>query len=319
MHGREVRRCDLLLDWLCAMSDAITELDLLRLLNTGISSLAPVTGVQPSLCLPWLGRSLSAYLASRMPSTPTRYATYGLQVALTLCSEKSEIVLIRLRTTITDMPLVQPRYHECAGGHAGERDNGRGAEREQPLLLICPVQERARRRAWPRWHTVRRERAPWTSSPPRRRYTPTQKKAHRRVNNGESTLQQVCNSSAAQPGTKWREDCVNARVCCQRCCCCCWLQLSDLHIWPTERERPRASPHTPRSGVSGNSMIWWTLASPTTRSLGHGTVGWHMLSHNHCDPVRLSFFHESCPAHRHCQIVQASPSLMADVKVWGSL
>ena len=108
---------------------------------------------------------------------------------------------------------------------------------------------------------------------------------------------------------------VNARVCCQRCCCCCcWLQLSSLHIWPTEREKPRATPHTPHSGVSGNSIFSSTLASPTTRNLGHGTVGRHMFSHNRCDPVRRSFFHECCFAHRRCQIPQASPSLMADMK-----
>ena len=164
MHGREVRRCDLLLDWLCAMSEAITELDLLRLLNTGISSLAPVTGVQPSLCLPWLGRSLSAYLASRMPSTPTRYATYGLQVARTLCSEKSEIVLTMLMKSTTDMPWFS-RATMSAPVATQTSTTAAAVVNENSCSSVPSRRDHAA--ASPRWHKVRRERAVWMRTPQR--------------------------------------------------------------------------------------------------------------------------------------------------------
>lgn len=151
------------------------------------------------MCLPWLGRSLSAYLASRMPNTPTRYATYGLQVALTLCREKSEIVLTTLMKTTTDVP----RFSRATmSAPAATQTSATAAAVADENSCSSVPSRRARAAASPRWHTVSRERAVWTRAPQRSRYTPTQKKAHTRVSSGESTLQQVCSSSAAQPVTK---------------------------------------------------------------------------------------------------------------------
>ena len=203
MHGSEVLRRDLLLDWLCAMSEDITELDLLRLLNTGISSLVPVTEVQPSLCPPWLGRSLSAYLASRMPSTPTRYATYGLQVARTLCNEMSEIVLITLMKTMTEMPWFSRATMSAPVARQANTTTAAEAKENSCSSVPCRRDHAA---ASPRWHNVKRKRAVWIRTPQRIKYRPTQKKAHTRENNSEIKCHQVCTSSPTQAETKWTED-----------------------------------------------------------------------------------------------------------------
>ncbi|XP_014826360.1 PREDICTED: uncharacterized protein LOC106905860 [Poecilia mexicana] len=185
------------------MSEAITELDLLRLLNTGISSLAPVTGVQPSLCVPCLGRSLSAYLASRMPSTPTRYATYGLQAPRTLCSDRSEIVLATLMRTIADVPWFSRTTMSTPA--TAQRSTTPAAVADKNSCSSVPSR-RDHAATSPRWHKVRRERRVSISTPQWIKYTPTQKKAHTSANSNDSALQQVCNSSAAQSETKWRGD-----------------------------------------------------------------------------------------------------------------
>ena len=114
------------------------------------------------MCLPWLGRSLSAYLASRMPSTPTRYATYGLQVARTLCSEKSEIVLTRLRNTTTEMPWFS-RATMSAPVATHTSTTTAAVVKEKSSVPA----RREHAAASPRWHKVRRERAVWMSTPQR--------------------------------------------------------------------------------------------------------------------------------------------------------
>jgi hypothetical protein len=76
IQGREVLLCDLLPQ--PDISADTTELDLLLLLNTGMSSLVPAIrrdpkcslGAAPTDC----GKICSRYPARRIPSTPAKYA-----------------------------------------------------------------------------------------------------------------------------------------------------------------------------------------------------------------------------------------------------
>lgn len=164
MHGNEVLLCDLLLEcaW-CAMSVETTELDLLRLLNTGMSSLAPVTEVQPSLRVAWFGKSLSAYLASKTPNTPTRYARYGLQLARTLCSEMSDTVRMMLMKMMTETPwptlttMSAPLARQASTTTVAVNDSSWSSA---PCSRDCAA-------ASPKWHTVNRKTAVLIRTPHR--------------------------------------------------------------------------------------------------------------------------------------------------------